>query len=49
MEITPLALRPLVHTPQVQVGYMATLTVEYAEAAPGLVSGVTQINVKLPM
>ena len=46
-EVTPLALRPLAYTPQVQMD-MATLTVEYAGAAPGLVSGVTQINVKLP-
>ena len=47
-EVTPLALRPLVHTPQVQTAYMTMLAVEYAGAAPGLISGVTQINVKLP-
>ena len=46
-EVSPLALRPLAYTPQVQMD-VTTLTVEYAGAAPGLVSGVTQINVKLP-
>jgi len=47
-EVTPLVLRPLVNTPHVMVGYVAILTVEWAGAAPSLVSGVTQINVKLP-
>jgi uncharacterized protein (TIGR03437 family) len=50
-EVTPLALFPLANVPQVQiVSYppITTLSLEYAGAAPGLVSGVTQINVQLP-
>jgi uncharacterized protein (TIGR03437 family) len=47
-EVTPLVLRPLADTPQVMIPGGATLTVEWAGAAPGLVSGVTQINVELP-
>jgi uncharacterized protein (TIGR03437 family) len=47
-EITPLVLRPLVNPPFVMIGYVAMVNVEWAGAAPGLVSGVTQINVKLP-
>ena len=46
-EVTPLALRPLASTPLVQLD-STMLIVEYAGAAPGLVSGVTQINVRLP-
>ena len=53
-EVTPLLPRSLQYGAQVQVrvaspivsGLMAT--VEYAGAAPGLVAGVTQINIKLP-
>lgn len=48
-ELTPLALVPLIFTPIVQIGGTSTsLTVAYAGAAPGLLSGVTQINVTLP-
>jgi uncharacterized protein (TIGR03437 family) len=54
-EVTPLVLRPLAYPPQVQTyspqwqnDYTTTLIVYWAGAAPGLVSGVTQINVTLP-
>jgi uncharacterized protein (TIGR03437 family) len=54
-EITPLALLPLASTPQIltyspqwQSGNTAPLTVEWAGAAPGLLAGVTQINITLP-
>jgi uncharacterized protein (TIGR03437 family) len=50
-EVTPLGLRPLVTTPQaaiISISQMPALNVEYAGAAPALVSGVTQINVTLP-
>jgi uncharacterized protein (TIGR03437 family) len=48
-DVTPLALVPLIYTPIVQIGGTSTsLTVAYAGAAPGLLSGVTQINVTLP-
>ena len=54
-EVTPLELRPLVTTPQaaiIDIPQMQPpaifLNVEYAGAAPTLVSGVTQINVTLP-
>jgi len=50
-ELTPLGLFRLANTPQVQiVSYppITTLNLEYAGAAPTLVSGVTQINVQLP-
>lgn len=55
-EVTPLGLRPLTATTQVQVPYTnsapsspeVTLTIEYAGAAPELLSGVTQMNVTLP-
>jgi uncharacterized protein (TIGR03437 family) len=47
-EVTPLLLRPLASTPQVQIGNRQPLIVKWAGAAPGLVSGVTQINVTLP-
>ncbi len=47
-EVTPLGLRPLVSIPQVQITDGPTLSVEYAGAAPGLLSGVTQINITLP-
>lgn len=48
----PLELRPLLNVPQVSIpepgAALPHLNVEYAEAAPGLLSGVTQINVTLP-
>jgi uncharacterized protein (TIGR03437 family) len=56
-EVTPLELRPLVSVPQVALLYTPVigggpgptfLNVEYAGAAPALLSGVTQINVRLP-
>jgi len=52
-EVTPLELRFLASQPMVQVGTDAGrsglfATVEYAGAAPGLVAGVVQINIKLP-
>jgi uncharacterized protein (TIGR03437 family) len=47
-EVTPLVLRPLVQTPTFMIGYVATLNVVWAGAAPGLLSGVTQVNVQLP-
>ena len=46
-EVTPLVPRPLEFGAQVQIGGRPA-TVEYAGAAPGLVAGVTQINIKLP-
>ncbi len=46
-EVTPLVLRPLANTPDVTVD-TTNLVVEWAGAAPGLVSGVTQVNVQLP-
>ena len=49
-EITPPGLRPLVNNPQVGIyNGPLTLSLQYAGAAPGLVSGVTQINVTLPV
>jgi uncharacterized protein (TIGR03437 family) len=53
-EVTPLGLRPLVITPQAaiidipQMQPPIFLNVEYAGAAPTLLSGVDQINVTLP-
>jgi len=54
-EVTPLTLFPLVnvpqmltYSPQAQNPYMAPLTVDWAGGAPGLVAGVTQVNVTLP-
>ncbi len=49
-EVTPPGLRPLVTIPQVVLTPTQPifLNVEYAGAAPGLLSGVTQINVTLP-
>jgi uncharacterized protein (TIGR03437 family) len=49
-EVTPLELRPLLSVPQVYVLSSTTipLNVEYAGAAPAELSGVTQINVRLP-
>lgn len=49
-EITPLELRPVNRTPVVSVDipFGQRLTVGWAGGAPGLVAGVTQINVKLP-
>lgn len=47
-EVAPLSeTRLLRNTFTARVGYQPA-TVEYAGAAPGLVSGVTQINIKLP-
>jgi uncharacterized protein (TIGR03437 family) len=51
-EVTPLETRPLQNNVTVAirtaVGNFVPLSVEYAGAAPGLVSGATQINIKLP-
>jgi uncharacterized protein (TIGR03437 family) len=48
-EVTPLAPRPLEQSTEVEVRVGQVLaTVEYAGAAPGLLAGVIQINVKLP-
>jgi uncharacterized protein (TIGR03437 family) len=51
-EVTPLELRPLVITPQAGIIQLQPpavyLDVEYAGAAPTLLSGVDQINVTLP-
>ena len=49
-EVTPLELRPLERAPGFAVlGRRGeALAVEYAGAAPGLVAGVSQFNVKLP-
>jgi uncharacterized protein (TIGR03437 family) len=56
-EVTPLELRPLVSVPQVSLLYTPVvgggpgptfLNVEYAGAAPALLSGITQLNVRLP-
>jgi uncharacterized protein (TIGR03437 family) len=48
-EVTPLVQRPLAYNLQVQIGIGGPpLTVEYAGAAPGLVSGAIQVNIKLP-
>jgi uncharacterized protein (TIGR03437 family) len=46
--VTPFGLRPLVSIPQVQIVDGPMLSLEYAGAAPGLLSGVTQININLP-
>ncbi len=48
--VTPLGLFPLAITPQVEIvsSPIITLNLEWAGTAPGLVSGVTQINVELP-
>jgi uncharacterized protein (TIGR03437 family) len=45
---TPLVLRPLLSTPQVTFGDGPPVAAVWAGAAPGLLSGVTQINVQLP-
>lgn len=47
-EVTPLALRSLAADVRVQIAAGPTVAVEYAGAAPGLLAGVTQINIKLP-
>ncbi len=54
-EVTPLELRLLKSAVQVQIVGLPPVvvgsppvTVEYAGAAPGLVAGATQINIKLP-
>ncbi len=47
-EVTPLALRPLENVPEVSINNSLRTVVEYAGAAPGLVAGATQINVRLP-
>jgi uncharacterized protein (TIGR03437 family) len=46
-EVTPLRPRVLEYGPEVGTPG-AQVTVEYSGAAPGLVAGVTQINIKLP-
>jgi uncharacterized protein (TIGR03437 family) len=46
-EVTPLELRVLEESPIVTIGNQ-TVMVEWAGAAPGLVAGVTQINIVLP-
>jgi uncharacterized protein (TIGR03437 family) len=50
--ITPLGLRPLIASVQVEIAYspsaLIVLNSEYAGAAPELLSGVTQVNVTLP-
>ncbi len=46
-EVTPLELRRLATSVVVSAGAQP-LQVLYAGAAPGLVAGVTQVNVKLP-
>jgi uncharacterized protein (TIGR03437 family) len=49
-EVTPPEQRWLTSRPRVRVpGLNMELEVEYAGGAPGLVAGVTQINVKLPV
>jgi uncharacterized protein (TIGR03437 family) len=53
---TPPRLQPLTAATEVEVAYSGnpptatriTLNIEYAGAAPGLVAGVTQINIMLP-
>lgn len=47
-EVTPLVLRTLSNTPSIFFGSITAVTPVWAGAAPGLVSGVTQINVQLP-
>lgn len=47
-EVTPLEIRVLENVQTVTIADGPPLTVEFAGAAPGLVAGVTQINVKLP-
>jgi uncharacterized protein (TIGR03437 family) len=47
-EVTALELRVLENAPMVKIAGGPPLTVEFAGAAPSLVAGVTQINVKLP-
>jgi uncharacterized protein (TIGR03437 family) len=47
-EVTPLVPRLLEFGAQVEIEGGPMLTVEYAGAAPGLVAGATQINIKLP-
>ena len=46
--VTPLEPPPLEYTPIVYDASNRDLAVEYAGAAPGLVAGVNQINVRLP-
>lgn len=47
-DVTPLAIWPLVMTPMIAVGSGPAEPPVWAGAAPGLLSGVTQINVQLP-
>ena len=47
-EVTPLEIRVLQDAPQVRIWGGPPVMVEYAGAAPGLLAGVTQINIKLP-
>lgn len=47
-EVTPLELRRLDALVEVSIWTNVVTTVEFAGAAPGLVAGVTQINIRLP-
>lgn len=47
-EVTPIEPRALEYGAVVRILGGPQVTVEYAGAAPGLVAGVTQINIKLP-
>ena len=47
-EVTPLTLRTLAITPTITFVSPTPVTPEWAGAAPGLLSGLTQINVQLP-
>jgi uncharacterized protein (TIGR03437 family) len=50
-QVTPLGLFRLANAPEVQIASYSpftTLNLEFAGAAPALVSGVTQINIDLP-
>jgi uncharacterized protein (TIGR03437 family) len=48
-QVTPLVLRPLARFPVIQIGNEVMPTsAAWAGAAPGLLSGVTQINLQLP-
>jgi uncharacterized protein (TIGR03437 family) len=46
--VSPLSLSPLVLPVQVEIGGMNATDVIYAGAAPSLISGVFQINVRVP-
>jgi len=47
-EITPLELRPLASRPLIHLDDKVQATIEFAGAAPGLVAGVNQVNIRLP-